>query len=220
MTSFKKIIITGLIGSLLFFFAFESFGRINNNGAGGGYGEGGEGIAATGTDIDYYITEGAGYYLAANTAVQELLQIVELQDTRGIDTARLDTLLDTAAVNMKNAVAMYERLIAAASVTPYNPTVQTALKNFDYRGFARENNLNAVVFGQVKKFLEKGDITGTLKTTHSRFTRVLAILDSLTGETPTDRLPGVPVLRQLNETFSETSLFGSYTARVFESLLN
>jgi len=219
MTILKKFIMTGLIGAFVILFNTNVYSLINNNGAGGGYGGGGgESLGAASTGIDYYITEGAGYYLAANTAVQELLQMVELRDTRGIDPARLDTLLHTAAGNMKNALGMYDKLLALAAVTPYDPAAQTALKNFDYDGFALQNGLNAALFDEVKGFLKKGDITGTLKWTHSRFNQILGILDSLNEGMSTDGLPDISALRRLNETLSETSIFGSCTARIFSSL--
>lgn len=221
MTIHHKFIKIALIsGMIIFFVNLNSFGRINCNGAGGGYDGGGDGeglIASTNT-METCVIEGAGYYLAANTAFQELLQMVELQDLRGMDTGRLNTLADLAAANMKNAVETYEKLIREAETTPYNHAVQEALKGFPYDAYALANGLNKECFSLVKDFLKKGDITGVLKYTHLSFTRILETVNGIKKGLSRGETPGVPVLRQLNEACAENSLFGSYVSRVFDQI--
>ncbi|MCP5108265.1 MAG: hypothetical protein GY950_33070 [bacterium] len=217
----KKLMMMLLIGMLTVILSTNVYSVINCNGAGGGYGDGGGGgekSVGTDGDIETYIVEGAGYYLAANTGVQALLRLVELQDVQGLDTGELAHVLDIAAVNIKKAVETYEKLIDAAEATPYNPLVQTALKEFDYNSFMITNRLNWVLFIEVKGFLQKGDINGVFRRTHAAFTRISAMLDTLGETIDQDKLPDIPLLLRLNEACAESSLFGSYVARVFAEI--
>ncbi len=222
MNKFKKIFPMVLMGSLIIFLQTSmSFGRINNNGAGHGYdGGGGENAAAKNISIEGYITQGAVHFLDANSDIQTLLKWVELQDIQGVDMEQLTLVLDSAAVNMKNAVATYEQLIREAEITPYNQAVQAALKSFNYDSFMLENQLNQTLFQQVKGFLKKGDITGVLKRTHSGFTGIQEMLHSLKQEISGGILPDASVFRRLNETCARVSLFGSYTADVFSAIFS
>jgi hypothetical protein len=202
-----------------------AFGCIWQNGAGGGYqggGDGGDGLA--GTDainnmIEYYITLGAGYYLSAGSNFQSFLKMVEMQDIRGIDIFALQKAAGSSLVNMKNAAYIYMLLVKQAETTPYNEAVIAELKDFDYHSFMLENGLNPVVFAEVEGYLQKGDITGLLKKVYTDLVEIDAMLKAVNEELTLNRVPPLPGLWRLNETFSRVSLSGSYTARVFAAVL-
>jgi len=201
----------------------SSLGAVWGNGAGGGYdgGDGGDGVsgtAAINNPIEYYITLGAGYYLNANSNFQEFLKMVEVQDIEGIDFFALQNEAGSSLVNIQNAAFIYMILVRQAENTPYNETVITRLKDFDYQSFMLENNLNPVVFAEVEGFLQKGDITELLKKVHNDLVELAAMLKSVNGELALNRVPQLSDLWRINETFSRVSLFGSYTARIFRCL--
>jgi hypothetical protein len=202
-----------------------AYGYIWQNGAGSGYevgGDGGEGLAGTAAInnmIEYYITLGAGYYLDAGSNFQEFLKMVEMQDIRGIDILALQQEAGSSLVNMKNAEAKYMLLVKQAETTPYNEAVIAMLKDFDYHSFMLENGLNPVVFAEVEGYLQKGDITGLLKKVHTDLAEITAMLKAVNEELMLNRVPPLPDLWRLNETFSRVSQFGSYTARVFAAVL-
>jgi hypothetical protein len=209
-----------LIGIFVVLLSTNVYSLINNNGAGRGYdGGGGENAAAKNISIEAYITQGAVHFLDANLDIQALLKLVELQDIQGVDMEQLTLVLDSAAANMKNAAATYEQLIREAEITPYNQSVQAALKSFNYDSFMLENQLNQTLYQQVKGFLKKGDITGVLKQTHSGFTSILEMLNSLKQGISAGTLPDASFFRKLNETCARVSLFGSYAADVFSAIL-
>ncbi len=203
----------------------NAYGRIWHNGAGTGYdggGDNGDGLAGTtaiNNMIEYYITLGAGYYLNANTNFQGFLTMAEMRDIRGIDFFAMQKTAGSSLVDMENAVTIFTLLVKQAEATPYNEAVIAGLKSFDYRSFMAENNLNPVVFAGVEGFLQKGDITGLLKKVHNDLLEIAAILKAVNEELTLNRLPPLPDLWRLNETFSRVTLFGSYTARVFSALL-
>ena len=120
--------------------------------------------------------------------------------------------------NITLARMTYDRLVGLAEATPYNQGVILKLKAFDYDGFMTQNGLNAVVFSKLRDYLEKGDITGTLKHTRDNLAALEAQLSSVVQKLSLHQLPELTMTWTLNETCAYTSLFGSYAARVFQSL--
>ncbi|MCP5102117.1 MAG: hypothetical protein GY950_01995, partial [bacterium] len=209
-------------GILMIILNISVYALINNNGAGGGYGDGGDGdgektASADGT-IESFIIEGAAYYMSANSDFLIFLKQVELMDSRGLDFEALNKALDSAVLNMKNAVETYDKLTGIAEGTPYDQSMQVLLKEFDYPGFAADNGLNPVIFNEAADYLKKGDITGILERTHTGFTRISEMLQTVKGDTALGRVPDISLLRQVNETFSRIAIFGSYVARVFDAV--
>ena len=202
-----------------------AYGCIWHNGAGGGYddgGDGGDGLAGTAAInhmIEYYITLGAGYYLSAGSNFQSFLKMVEMQDIQGIDILTLQKAAGSSHINMKSAAYIYMLLVKQAEATPYNEAVIAGLKDFDYNTFMLENGLNPVVFAEVEGYLQKGDITGLLKKVHTDLAELAAMLKAVNEELTVNRVPPLPDLWRLNETFSRVSQSGSYTARVFAAVL-
>jgi hypothetical protein len=221
----KNIFLTVFIGILVIVLSMNLFSFIRNNGSGKGYDEdggGGQGISIpqSNAQIDFYITEGAGHFLRAKKDIQQILHIVEMQDTQGLDFTVLNWLVDSAIWHMTNALNSYRELIRKAEVTPYNQDIQAWLKGFGYDAFRLENGLNYSVFEEVKGFLQQGDITGAFQWTYSRDTEILEMLISIKIEISGEKLPGLPIFWRLNETCDLASIFGSYIARVFHALVS
>lgn len=224
----KSSIFAKILTVCIFIFIINmdtAHGYIWHNGAGSGYDSGGDGLvgvagtAGINNTIEYYITLGAGYYLDANTKFQELLTMVEMQDIRGVDFLAMQKSASNSLANMENVVMIYMVLVKQAEITPYNETVISMLKDFDYQSFMSENNLVPSVFAEVEGYLQKGDITGLLKKVHNDLVEIAAGLKAINEELSLNRVPQLSQLWQLNETFSRVSLFGSYTARVFAAVL-
>ncbi|MCX6579803.1 MAG: hypothetical protein NT166_06425 [Candidatus Aminicenantes bacterium] len=195
---------------------FNLYSYICLNGGGRGYVDGGDSIANN--TIEAYIIDGAGFYLAAKADIETLLNLIELKDSQGLGYKGLNVVEDNAVAKLKNAIAMYEKLIKEAESTPYNEDVQAKLKAIDYEIFMLSNGLNKVVFDAVSGFLKDGDITGCFKKIQADMKNILGMLQTINGETTLNRLPDLSIIWRLNETCCETSLFGSYVARVFNAL--
>jgi hypothetical protein len=106
-------------------------------------------------------------------------------------------------------------LIQLAESTPYNREFISLLKGFDYQFFLEKNGLNDVVFNKVREYLEKGDITGSFEHTYSNLRSIEALLTAIKKGIEDNQTPALSLLWKLNETCAETSLFGSYAARIF-----
>lgn len=207
---------------ILMCFNFSTFSRIYHNGSGSGY-EGGSGESSVATSktsaisnpIENYIIAGAGYYLKGNAYIQSLLNLVELQDNDGIDESEIILLVNNALDNITLARETFAKLIETAEATPYNPFMIVILRHFDYETFMTVNNLNPVIFKELQSYLYCGDITGTFKRSYYNIYNIERLLVSIQTGLSSDNLPGLPMLWQLNELCADTTLFGSYAARVF-----
>jgi hypothetical protein len=219
MKSIKNnLVIKLLIASLIVFsLNFNIFGYVWNNGAGSGY-EGDEGKSSVkeGT-IKEYLIAGGGYYLSACSDIQKFLYLYEMQNGNGIsiDYNKWEQVIDNALVNMTHAVETYDRLIKKAEVTPYDETVITWLRSFDYNGYMLDNGLNSVIFQCLAEFLKRGDITGLFKFIYSDLTNIKEMLVSIKGDLSINRVPEISIIRKLNESFSTLSLLGIYAPRIF-----
>jgi hypothetical protein len=220
----KKLILKALLVFIITaFLSINVYSYICNNGAGFGYGGNGESsgglsICSQNNEIEYFIKLCAGYYLDAKTDIQQLLKVVELQDIRGINYTDMHFLVDSALVHMKNAAYTYDILIRTAEATPYNEAVQSLLKGFDYEGYMLENGLNQDLFYIVRSYLQAGDITGIFKRTRYDYSKIIQLLETVKKELYSNKMPGLSLFWQLNETLDNTSTIGSYVARIFTAI--
>jgi len=189
------------------------------NGATGGYNESTQppGIQSN-LPMEILLIEGAGYFMQTQAKVQVLLNKVEWQDLKAIDYIELNQLVKSALNSIINARSSFEELIKAAEATPYNLEVIGQLNRFEYDTFLKENNLNPFIFGMVRDYLEKGDITGTFRYLSERLKEIEHLLLIIQVSTTENNLPGLTIFWRLNELFAETALFGSYMARIFNSI--
>ncbi len=224
MAAKNKKLISKIFISLLMFITVNIyvFPLIYHNGSGSSYGEEPDEISAAAgktsaisNPIENYIIAGAGYYLKGNAYIQSLLNLVELQDSNGIDEAELLQMVNNALDNITRARETFAKLIDTAEATPYNPVVIEILHHFDYETFMTVNNLNPVIFKELQSYLSRGDITGTFKRSYYNIYNIEGLLVSIQTGLSSDNLPGLPLLWQLNELCAGTALFGSYAARVF-----
>jgi hypothetical protein len=212
----KHTIFTVSMVSIIFLLSGNTlFSYIECNGSGSGYacplckGVGFQ------NEIESMIIEGAGYYLQGNSYIQTLLNRVELQDINGIDYPGIQESIKKALENITNARLTYEKLVKKAEATPYKEVVIEQLKSFDYKAFMIENRLNEKVFKQVGGYLSTGDITGTFKHVLSSIKKIERLLILVKTDMDFSR---IEPFWKINECCAEFSLFGSYVARIFQSI--
>jgi hypothetical protein len=196
----------------------NGYSYIAHNHGENGYDEPDGGQSNTNSYIKSDIIQGAGYYFKAVSGIQKLLRIVELKDANGIDEAEFNETLDDAIHNIQSAITTYDKLIKKAEVTPYRQSFQEALKDFPYDDFMTQNGLNRTIFNEVEDFLHRGNITGVFKRTFATLAQIDGMLNTIKSEFTLNRDVSIPVFWRLNETAAQLSLFGSYTARVFNTI--
>jgi hypothetical protein len=207
--------------AILTAFTIPTHARVCHNGVEDGYDDGGgrkaEAWGSTGS-IKTLIIEGAGNLLDSQAYMLLFLNKVEMSDLRGVDYSQLRDTLNKAIESMNQAVTNYRTLARKAAYTPYNQGTVYQLVLFDYAGFQKERNLNADIFGKLEHYLAKGDVTGTLYKTLYDTETLLKMMYSLKNTIDTDLLPDNSSLWRLNQKFSETMLFGQYSAEVHQKI--
>jgi hypothetical protein len=143
---------------------------------------------------------------------------VELADNRELNYPELSQILDSALVNMQQARDTYKLLKETADITPYNPEVIEALKNIDYDRYCEENGLNDEIFNRVKSYLVKGQVTGIYGKLLADMGIMVDLLQKVKKNIDKNLFPPVKTVRQLNQTYSFSLLFGQYVAGIFEAL--
>ena len=219
---FVKVLLVPILTAFLCLYVYS---YIDNNGAGGGYGggsgesSGGSVICSLDNDIEYFIMLGAGHFLEAKSRVQRLLKAVEWKDIQWANYFEMTRLVENALYHMNNAKYIYRILIHTAEITPYNESVQSLLKGFDYDAFMLEKGLNKGMFDIVRQHLQAGDITGIFRQTHTNYITIIHLLEAVKQDVHNNKMPGMTVFWRLNEAVDNNSIMGSYVARVFAEIL-
>jgi hypothetical protein len=221
MQTITKILKKGIILAVSIFILFNinAFSYVFFNGSETGYSGGtSNGIGISNISIEMLIIEGSGYFSKSQADIQSFLNTIELQDTMVINYIDLYQVIKNSLNHMIQARSNFEELIKAAESTPYNLEVIGRLKEFDYDSFMKEYNLNPYIFGTIKEYLVKGDITGTFKYTNFQLKEIALLIEKIQEEINAYRLPEISVCWKLNELCAETTLFGSYIARIFKTI--
>ena len=221
MSHIKKItVLKAFVFCLVFIFLDTiCFSYWLHNGSTGGYNENTQppGIQSQ-ISMEILVIEGVGYFLQTHAKVQTLLNMLELQDIKAIDYIELNKLVESSLIAIINARITFEELIKIAEETPYNLEVIEQLNKFDYNAFLNEYRLNPSIFGILRDYLVKGDITGTYKYSYGNIRRIEQLLFTIQSSISGNRMPGLVFFWRLNELFAEETLFGSYSARIFYAI--
>jgi hypothetical protein len=171
-------------------------------------------ITESGSLMGMYITEGAGYILGAYSGAGAFLKQAEVSELYGADFAAIKNILDRMIDDLENARDTYFIINYIAAITPYKKDVIERLVAFDYDGFEKSEGLSGPVFDRVERFLKCGNIRGV-------FAKILRDIDSLLYQSyilkkiiDSNTLPDVKSLWKLNQSFTDTILFGQYFSQV------
>lgn len=169
----------------------------------------------TNSSIENYVLKGAGYFLNGYADTLLFLNSMELAKLEGLQYNQLTKIITDAATEMENAYVTYAALEQEAAQVPYNPNVISQLEMFDYNGLMVKNNLNPVIFKKVEGYLSKGDIRGIYHYLYAAVESILPIQYRIKAAVEAGKSPDVADLWILNQTYSETLLFGQYVAQTF-----
>jgi len=165
------------------------------------------------------VTIGAGNFLSSYSDFQAFLKRYELSELQGICFEEMDSILSSCITSMENTNVMYYELKTIAALIPYNQVVISKLNSFDYDGFLQGRKLNPAVFQEVREFLSKGDVTGSVRSIYSKTCFILPLLYRIKFDIDRKTLPEISNLWELNQAYSNSLLFGQYIAWIFKSIL-
>ncbi len=219
----KRIILTALIGSLIFSVApvhARLFGNSSDSAYDGGNGTSsaeGANLVCINT-IEELLIKGAEYFFKAHADIDLLSENTEISDLYGVDLFTLWWAVSSALDNMKMARYYYQELQYKANHTPYNQVVINKLLVFDYDSFQEQNGLIKDVFSEVKGYLVNGDVRGIYSRTATYFDTIISILETIKGQLYAGKVPGNAHMWNLNQLCAKVHMFGQYVARVFDAI--
>jgi hypothetical protein len=223
LTTTRRKLFLGIV--ILLFLNFNLFSWWTVNGSGSAYNgdDSSSGGDTTSSDnnvgvIDIYIALGGGYFLESYSKTLTFMNKTELAALYGMNYNELQVLLNDALLNMELANHTYGYLHQIAANTPYNPVVIQALKDFNYHDFCSENNCNREIFSQVQSYLSNGKVTEMYGKIIAHTQEIIDLLQLVKGDIDQRTFPSTKNVRQLNQAYSTTLLFGQYIAEIFEAL--
>ncbi len=208
-TTKKSILKVFLVIFILGFFHWQGIARFIVNKSEMGYEEPGR------TGIHQYVIEAAGGFLKSQSDFLLFLNKIEMEEINGIDFAELRRIINDAVVHMENARAKYKDLTQLADITPYDQPTITGLMGFNYTLLKDSKKMNRVIFNEVMTYLSSGDVRGLY---HQLLADTQSIQDQLIlikYDVDAEVIPGTSGLWQVNQSYSETLIFGQYAAEVF-----
>ena len=170
------------------------------------------------SSLRQYVIMGAGYFLESYSDALLFLNKIEMAELTGMDYSELRMMINNAVVNMKNARSAYLSLKQLADNTPYNQIVIDELKKFDYVGFPEKNESNGIIFKDVEYYLSKGDVRGVYAQFLANTESILETLYVIKQTVDHTSFPRTADLQRMNQSYSQSLLFGQYVAEVFQEV--
>lgn len=169
--------------------------------------------------LKMYIIDGAGFVLSTYSGMGELLKQIETSEMNGPDYCKMRETIYCMIEDMERARFTYYIVQYIMQTTPYKKSVIDRLKAFDFDGFRETSRLMPVVFERVKKYLSRGDVRGVYAAMHKNTGVILDQLYVLKEVLEADKLPHITQAWKLNQTFTESVLFGQYFSQVLYQIL-
>ncbi len=91
---------------------------------------------------------------------------------------------------------------------------------FNYDLLQLQRGLNQYIFKEVKKYLSTGNINGIFNRLLSASETLILKVTALKDTVHAYKFPDLYTIWRVNQLFSETLLFGQYTAEVFQAVGN
>ena len=172
-------------------------------------------IASQGNILDTRIARGAGFFLKSYANFLNFLTQLELADLDGIDLIRLRWDLNQVIENMESSKQEYILFKEQADLTPYNPVILDILATFDYNAFQERQQVIQSIFNRVTAYLGKGNIRELCDYAFSQNEDILLRAYFVKTQLDCGILPDTQYLKDLNQAFVQSLLFGQYTATIF-----
>jgi len=174
--------------------------------------------SGTGDIMASLIQTGAGYVLKAHSDFWLVLNKVEMSDPEALNYTELTTLVMSTRTSLASAISTYKNLKMLADSMPYDPGMIEVLMQFDYNALNASRPHNQSVWGEVKQFLITGDVRGVFTKSLSTLEEIYRMVDTVYYSVSNKVYPDIKALWSLGTLFSDSHLFGQYSAEVFSEL--
>lgn len=165
------------------------------------------------------VIEGAGYFLESHTQALVLLNRFEMSELKGIDYIGLKEAVDSAIEKMQKARDTYALLVQKAANIPYKQEIIDRLKEFDYNALQHRKNMIPGIMEQTAAYLKAGDIRGIYAKILDNTGEILQKLEIIKAGIYVEQFPEVNDMWRMNQIYTQSLLFGQYSAEVFYEIL-
>lgn len=167
------------------------------------------------SDLASRIARGAGFFLKSYADFLNFVTQLELADLDGIDFSRLQADLNRLIANLESAKQEYTAFKQQADVTPYDPVTLAILSTFDYNAYQEKRQVIQSIFNRVTAFLAKGHIRELCEYAFLLNDDILERAYFVKAQLDSGTLPDTQYMKDLNQAFAQSLLFGQYTATIF-----
>lgn len=168
-----------------------------------------------GTSMRSFIINAAGDFLQSYSNMLTFLNKIERSELEGLNYVEIQSYLDSAIEYMTEVKTGYVEITHEADMSTYNQEVIYKLLIFDYNAYEKANALNHTIFIDVESYLKKGDVKGIYHKLLADVEGMLNILAIIKEKVDANIFPGISDLHRVNQYYSQSLLFGQYTAEVF-----
>ena len=171
-------------------------------------------------EIRGYLVQGAAQYIQSYTEALRLLNEYELSSADSLNYSVALMYCNTALKALETSKENFESAIAIAENLEYVEAYRIKLLAFNYDSYISENRLNSVIAGEVKGFLENGDMIGLYRKNLEKIDSILAVLSKIYKQLNSNKRPGISEFWSLYQKYSETALFGNYASVLSKEAFN
>jgi hypothetical protein len=164
------------------------------------------------------ITDGASELLQSASEAFLFMNEVEIAERNGLNIGAALQRIDLAAAKVEQALKIFNEIIVIGSEAGYDEGRIGKLKAFDYKQYARKNNLSMETMTKVTSYLGKGDMLGFYRCHVGNLETLLNILNHIKKDLLAGKLSENQVLWSLLQQYNTTMMLGNYASLVFYTI--
>ena len=153
--------------------------------------------------IEGYVIEGASLYFQASS---DLMSFFHESEINGKDIYNSQQALEY----LKRSKAKYIEAALLGNTAGYNADRCQCLQEFGYDDLALQHGLMPAVMGKVKGYLKNKNVVGLYNKIASEIEELTVRLNDVKYQLESGTAPPMPMLWELLQKFTDTTLFGNY----------
>ena len=160
--------------------------------------------------IEGYVIEGASLYFEASSDLMSFFHESEIGGKEIYNSPQALEYVASAIEHLKQSKGKYIEASLLGKTAGYDYERCRCLREFGYDNFALQRGLNYNVMAKVKGYLKNGNVTGFYDRIASDIEELTVQLNEIKGQLESGTAPEMPVLWDLLQKFTDTTLFGNY----------
>jgi hypothetical protein len=160
--------------------------------------------------IEGYVIEGASLYFQASSDLMSFFHESEIGGKGIYNSQQALEYVSSAIERLQQSKGKYIEAALLGKTAGYNSASCRCLKEFGYDDFAQQRGMSSIVMGKVKGYLKNGNVIGFYNRVADDIEELTVRLNEVKGQLESGIAPEMPVLWELLQKFSDTTMFGNY----------